>query len=268
MRIFKTVGTLVISLILVFTLSGCKKELNDQYETIKERGYFIVGFDQTFAPMGFRDTDGEYKGFDIDLAKKVALEMGLEVKFQPIDWSMKENELNQGNIDLIWNGYTITDERKEKVLFSDPYLENRQVIVVLATSDIQTKENLQAKKVGTQLASSSYDAIMKETNLVNLLENEKPYTYKTNDLAFNDLDTSRIDALVVDEILARYIISQKNAADYRILEDNFGTEEYGIGFRKSDVTFQKALNDTFNQLKENNELTSISIYWFGENIIK
>ncbi len=265
--LIKTVFTFSLILIVFTSLSGCKKELSDQYNTITKKGYFVVGFDQTFAPMGYLDTDGTYKGFDIDLAKAVASQMGLDVKFQPIDWSMKENELNKGNIDVIWNGYTITDKRKQKVSFSDPYLENRQVIVVLSSSNITTKSDLQGAKVGVQTASSSYDALMTDTDLVNNFYGGQPYVYKTNDLAFNDLESKRIEAIVVDEILARYIIAQKHTSDFRILDDNFGTEEYGIGFRKNDVQFEEALNNAFNIIKENNQAAEISVKWFGENII-
>ena len=137
-------SSIVLALILMlalFSLGGCgnsdvagennnenevAEQTSDAYDQIVERGYIIMGLDDTFAPMGFRDEKNEIVGFDVDLAKEVFARLDLEVKFQPIDWTMKETELNSGNIDLIWNGYTITEERKQKVSFTKPYLKNRQ----------------------------------------------------------------------------------------------------------------------------------------------
>ena len=97
-----------------------------------DKDELVIGLDDTFVPMGFKDESGELVGFDIELAKAVGEKLNKKVKFQAIDWSMKETELNGGNIDLIWNGYSINDERKQKVEFSKPYLNNTQIIVTLA----------------------------------------------------------------------------------------------------------------------------------------
>ena len=128
----KRLVTIILTAVAVFTLlMGCSKSAGkDQDNTI------VIGIDDKFAPMGFRDENNEIVGFDIDYAKAAAEKMGLKVKFQPIDWKTKEAELNSGRIDFIWNGYTITDERKEKVLFTKPYLKNAQVVVTLADSDL------------------------------------------------------------------------------------------------------------------------------------
>jgi polar amino acid transport system substrate-binding protein len=139
--VMKTIKLSALLILIVLLAAGCAKEEPKAEE-------LIMGLDDTFAPMGFRDEKGELVGFDVDLANEVAERIGMTIKFQPIDWSMKENELNAGNIDLIWNGYTITPERQEKVAFTKPYLENSQVIVVLADSDIKTKADLAGKKKG------------------------------------------------------------------------------------------------------------------------
>ena len=119
----------------------------------------VIGIDDKFAPLGFRDESNEIVGFDIDYAKAAAEKMGVTVKFQPIDWKTKETELSSGRIDLIWNGYTITDERKEKVLFTKPYLRNAQVVATLANSDITKLDDLDGKVVGLQALSSASDAL-------------------------------------------------------------------------------------------------------------
>jgi polar amino acid transport system substrate-binding protein len=259
----------LLSIIFTFTLvlAGCEKDNTDQYDKIVDRGYIIVGLDDTFAPMGFRDENDKIVGFDVDLAKAVFNQMGLEVKFQRIDWAMKETELNNKKIDLIWNGYTITEDRKEKVTFSDPYLANRQVIVVKADSNIQTKADLANKKVTVQAASSSYDALMGEPAVVDTIYNKAPFELETNNLAFIDLDNGRTDALVVDEILARYYITLNGASNYKVLTEDFGSEQYGVGFRKTDVQLVAKFNEAFNQLKTNGTTTEISEDWFSEDII-
>lgn len=226
---------------------------------------YIIGLDDTFAPMSFRDTDGQIVGFDVDLAEAIGEDIGVSFEFQAIDWTMKETELNTGNIDLIWNGYTITDERKEKVAFSDSYLENKQIIVTLADSDIQTKADLAGKTVSTQQASASQDAIeADESGIIAEFEGGQPVLYATFTDVFNDLDSGRSDAIVVDEVLGRYIMKQKGADNYKVLDDNFGEEEYGVGMRKEDTRLQDAINQGLADLQENGQYQEIYQTWFAE----
>ena len=191
--------------------------------------------DDAFAPMGFKDENGEITGFDVDLAKALATKLDKEVEFQPIDWTMKETELNSGNIDLIWNGYTINDDRKKKVDFSVPYLKNQQVIVTLGNSDIKTKNDLNGKKVGAQNESSAISAMEKEADLYSSFNGGSAITFEDNNQALMDLEAGRIDAVVADEILVRYYISLKGEDKFNILDENFGEEEYGVGIRKGDT---------------------------------
>ncbi|MCU4759826.1 MULTISPECIES: transporter substrate-binding domain-containing protein [unclassified Bacillus (in: firmicutes)] len=134
-------------------IAGCSKPKE------KEDNTLVIGIDDKFAPMGFRDENNEIVGFDIDYAKAAVEKMGTKVKFQPIDWKIIESELSSGRIDLIWNGYTITDERKNKVLFTKPYLKNAQVFVTLADSPLTKLSNLEGKAVGLQSLSSAADAL-------------------------------------------------------------------------------------------------------------
>lgn len=270
----KVLKLLIVSMLITamsLGFMGCEKAVDSNSEGTnedKQKTDFIVGFDDTFVPMGYRNEKGEVVGFDVDLAKEVGKRIGLEVKFQPIEWSMKETELNSGNIDVIWNGYTITEERKEKVTFAKPYLENRQVIITLAGSDIKTKADLAGKKVAAQNGSSSVDAISKETDILKSLKNGALILFDTNNEALMDLEAGRSDAVVADEILARYYMKQRGAEKYNVLEEDFGQEEYGIGFRKTDTELIKKVDEALDAMREDGACADISKKWFGENIVK
>lgn len=138
---------MILAVVLSSILSGCgsKDKAVDAWSKIEERGSIIVGLDDTFVPMGFKDNSGNLTGFDVELAKEAGQRMGLKVEFQPVDWNLKEQELDSGNIDLIWNGYSISEERLKKVSFTEPYLDNRQVIVVSSSSDVNEKEDLKGR---------------------------------------------------------------------------------------------------------------------------
>jgi polar amino acid transport system substrate-binding protein len=181
---------------------------------------------------------------------------------------MKETELNSGNIDVIWNGYTITDERKEKVAFTKPYLENRQVILTLANSNIKSKNDLVNKTVAAQNGSSSVDAMNKEPVVVSSLKNGEIIVLDTNNEAFMDLESGRVDAVVADEILARYYMNQRGIDKYKVLSDDFGKEEYGIGIRKGDKQLLDSIEKALNDMRKDGAAAEISVKWFGENIVK
>ncbi|SDJ00525.1 amino acid ABC transporter substrate-binding protein [Proteiniclasticum ruminis] len=258
----KLIPILLGLLLLAGCAGGAKDE--DTFDALMEKGEIIVGLDDTFVPMGFRNPQGELVGFDVDLAREIFTRIGLTPKFQPIDWSLKESELNSGNIDVIFNGYTITDARKEKVNFSTPYMENTQIIITLASSDINTKEDLKGKAVSVQKESSAYDAVSKETDIYEYLKNGELITFDSNLDLFLDLEAGRSDAIVLDEVFARYVLLSKNIEDYRILEDNFGEEEYGIGFRKSDKTLLEKTNETLAELIEDGTFDEIKKVYIND----
>ncbi|NLN04997.1 MAG: transporter substrate-binding domain-containing protein [Clostridiaceae bacterium] len=180
-------------------------EGDDSLEKILEKGKLIVGLDDSFPPMGFRDEKNNIVGYDIDLAKEVAKRMGVELVLQPIDWDSKELELQSGKIDCIWNGMTITEERVEAMYFVKPYIANRQIVIVGENSDIKTKADLTGKKIGLQKGSSALNAVKADdvySKIGQIIE------YQNNVDAFNDLKVGRIDALVVDEVAGRYMIEK------------------------------------------------------------
>ncbi len=264
MKKFKAMKLLVLLLTVLTMASGCadSKTASPGKESAEKTSY-TMGLDDTFAPMGFRDEKGNLAGFDIDLANEAAKRMGITINFQPIDWTMKETELNAGNIDFIWNGYTITDSRKEKVNFSQTYLENSQIIVVLAGSDVKTKAELAGKSVAVQAESSALDAVNTDPDFVSSLK--ELVEFSTNNEAFMDVEAGRSEALVVDEVLARYYMKQKGQEKYRVLEENFGDEEYAVGVRKSDTELLKKLNDAFDQMRSDGTYEKIYAKWFSEN---
>jgi polar amino acid transport system substrate-binding protein len=263
-KIFKGALALGIVTVTAFSAVGCAGKTKD----VMAKDKLVLGFDDTFVPMGFKDDKGEVTGFDIDLAKEVSKRIGKEITFQPIDWSMKESELNSGKIDFIWNGYTITKEREEKVSFTKPYLDNRQVVITLADSKVNSKADLKGAKVGAQNQSSAVDAINKEAELLKSFKDGKVYTFETNNDALMDLEAKRIDAVVADEILARYYISKKGKEKYKVLKDDFGSETYGVGIRKSDKALLDKVNNAFDDMKKDGTAKKISEKWFGENIFK
>lgn len=260
--------TLMICMISIFALA-CSSETNGEgedlsLEKIKEKGVFVVGLDDTFAPMGFRDNDGELMGFDIDFAEEVIERLGVEVEFKPVDWDSKELSLESGDIDAIWNGFSISPERQKKVLFSTPYLANDQIIVVASNSTIENKADLEGKIIGLQMGSTSYNALNGEPEVVETLADINQYD--TNDNALLDLSADRVDAVVVDEVLGRYYISKK-PDDYKVLEENFGSEEYGIGLRLEDQLLKDEIDRIIEEMKEDGTMTAISEKWFGEDIV-
>ncbi|OOM74369.1 amino acid ABC transporter substrate-binding protein [Clostridium sp. BL-8] len=268
MKINKLIKKLTIVAVIAALgvgLIGCNKSSGGKSALDKDE--LVIGLDDTFVPMGFKDESGKIVGFDVDLANAVAKKLNKTVKFQPIDWSMKETELNNGNIDLIWNGYSITDERKEKVDFSKPYLKNTQVIVTLADSNINSKSDLAGKKVGAQTGSTAVDAVEADGDIEKSFDGGKLITFEDNNAALMDLEAKRLDAIVVDEILARYYMKARGEEKYKILTDNFGDEEYGVGIKKGDTKFLDAFNKAFDEVKADGTAADISKKWFGQDIV-
>ncbi len=237
----------------------------EQGDTALSYDKIVVGLDDTFAPLGFRDEEGNLQGVDVELMEAASEIIGIPFELQPIDWSMKETELANKNIDLIWNGYTITEERKEKVAFSQPYLNNRQVVVTMADSDINTLADLAGKTVAAQAESSAVDAINSKPEIAETFADLGEF--ETNDQCLIDLEAGRTDAVVADEVIIRYYVSKKGAENYKILEEDFGTEQYAIGVRQEDTALLEAVNAALDTLKENGTTKTISEKWFGSDII-
>lgn len=225
----------------------------------------VIGLDDNFPPMGFRDDKNQLVGFDIDMAREAAKRMGVEVEFKPIDWSAKEAELSGKRVDALWNGLTITEERKQNIAFTAPYMENHQIVVVAASSPIKTKADLAGKIVGAQEGSSAVDAVKKDEAVFKSFKEFK--TFGDNVTALMDLSTGRLEAVVVDEVVGRYYVAKK-PRDYAVLDEHFGTEEYGVGVRKDDTALQGRLDKALADMKQDGAAATIATQWFGKNIIK
>ncbi|WP_018757256.1 amino acid ABC transporter substrate-binding protein [Paenibacillus terrigena] len=248
--------TAIIGLVFVALfalLTGCSGST--------DKDTIVIGIDDKFAPLGFRDDSNELVGFDIDYATAAVEKMGKKVKFQPIDWQTKESELSSGRIDLIWNGYTITDERKEKVLFTKPYLKNAQVVVTLANSPITKLADLNGKVVGLQTLSSASDALAASP----IHESVKTVTeFADNVLALSDLKSGRIDAVVIDEVVIKYYMA-KEKDSFKLLDESLAPEEYGVGVKKGNEDLLNQLQKALDALNQDGTAAKISNKWFGED---
>lgn len=240
-------------------LAGC----SSNESTADHQGKIIIGLDDNFPPMGFHNKSGELVGFDIDLAKATAKKLGREVEFKPIEWSAKEAELTSGRVDALWNGLSVTPEREKNITFTQPYMKDEQIIVVLRNSPIKTKADLAGKVVGVQDGSTSLIALEKDKPVYDSIKEVKKYA--DNVTALMDEKDNRIDALVVDSVVGRYYIKSMPEV-YRILDQNFGVEYYAVGLKKGNVELQKELNKAFDELRKDGTMAEISKKWFGDNI--
>ena len=225
-------------------------------------GTLIVGFDQDFPPMGFVGDNGEYTGFDLDLAKEAASRLGLEYKAQPVAWDSKDMELESGNIDCIWNGFTITG-REDDYTWTTPYMANKQVFVVANDSDIKSQADLAGKVVEVQADSSAEAALKENQDLANTFG--QLLTTPDYNTAFMDLEQGAVDAVAMDVIVAGYQIKQRNA-DFKILDDSLSEEEYGVGFKKGNTELRDKVQGALEEMAADGTLAKIADEWFGEDV--
>lgn len=259
-------ATIIMTVIIAISISCSKKDSTEDnsIQKVKDSGKLILGLDDTFAPMGFRDDSEEIVGFDIDLAKEVASRMGVKLEIKPIDWSSSILSLNKGDIDVLWNGLTINETRKEQINFSKPYLNNRLVIVKPKNrNDINSKNDLAGKILGVQVGSNDEalqsDPISKEAKEIR--------KYDVNVNAFLDLRAKRIDAVIIDEVAAQYYISQEKV-DFVVVENSPLTEEfYGVGFRKTDSKLLAEVDRILDEMKADGKASEISQKWFAKDIV-
>lgn len=235
---------------------------SSEAEAAEEGGTLIVGFDQDFPPMGFMGADGEFTGFDLELAQEVAARLGLEYKPQPIAWDAKDMELEAGNIDCIWNGFTMTG-READYTWTEPYMENSQVFVVAKDSGIASKEDLAGKVVECQIDSSAEAALSQEPELTATFADL--LTTADYNSAFMDLEQGAVDAIAMDVIVAGYQIQQRNA-DFVILEDTLSAEEYAVGFKKGNEALRDKVQAALEEMAADGTLKEVSEKWFGEDI--
>lgn len=229
----------------------------------KEAGdTFTVGFDQDFPPMGFVGDDGEFTGFDLELAQAVCDKLELEFVPEPIAWDSKDALLNSGSIDCIWNGFTING-REDDYTWSDPYLDNKQVFVVRGDSGIESEADLAGKIVDVQTDSSAQKALEDNEELTATFSNLQIVPdYNTG---FMELESGAVDAVAMDIVVASYQIDSRDA-DFKILDYEIASEEYGVGFAKGNEALRDQIQQALNELAEEGKVAEISTKWFGEDI--
>ena len=262
----------VLALFFSFFLTACTQKVSDpkqdNWSKYQKQGSITIGFDNTFVPMGFEEKNGQYAGFDIDLAQAVSEKLGIQVNFQPIDWDMKETELQNGTIDAIWNGYSATDERREKVAFTIPYMENQQVLVSKKSQNIQSIKDMNNKVLGAQAGSSGYLDFEAQPDLLkNLVKDQKANQYQSFNETLIDLKNDRIDALLIDRVYANYYLQSEGILnDYNVFSAGFESESFAVGVRPADKTLLATLNQAFVELYKEGKFQEISQKWFGEDV--
>lgn len=257
----------------VFAFAGCGKSSSDTKTTTSstknDDNTLIVGFDPEFPPYGYRKSDGSYTGFDLELAKEVCSRRGWKFVAQPIDWDSKDMELKSGTIDCIWNGFTING-REDEYTWSDPYVNNTQVVVVKSDSGITKLSDLAGKTVAVQTDSSAQSCLedsQKELAATfGSLDVEKDYN-----TCFMNLQSGAVDAIAMDEGVADYQITTRNDATYVKLDETLSAEKYGIGFKKGNTTLRDEVQETLDEMMADGTFQKIakkySDYGLDKNII-
>lgn len=256
--------SLLLAVMMMMGLVPALAQEGDQsVQYILDKGTLILGFDPSFPPMGFIDENGDYVGFDLDVAKEVCTRLGIELVLQPIDWAAKELELNSKNIDCIWNGMTATEERAQSMALSAAYLENAQVLCVKKDAEYQTLKDLAGKTVAVQAGSSGADALNAAADFKASLKSVSEF--QDYALALMDLDNGSCDAVAIDVIVANYYIAKKGA-DYRVLDEALMPEQYAVGFRKDDTALRDKVDALLLEMVQDGSLAAISTDWFAQDI--
>ena len=262
-------ATLLLALAMLATtvLAGCgskedksadnKKEDKKEAKVENDDETLIVGFDASFPPYGYKDDDGEYVGFDLELAQEVCDRNDWKLVKQPIDWDAKDMEIDSGTIDCIWNGFTMNG-REDEYTWSEPYIDNKQVIVVATDSGINSFDDLSGKLVETQADSSALAALQGDQkelagtfgSLTEIAE------YNT---AFMDLESGACDAIAMDIGVAYYQInSRKNPDDYKVLDEEISSEQYAVGFKLGNEELRDKVQATLDEMAGDGTVAKIA----------
>ena len=245
--------------------SAAESKLTDETTTAATDAdtTFTVGFDRDFPPMGFVGDDGEFTGFDLDLAAEVAKRLGKEIKYQPIAWDAKDMELTSGNIDCIWNGFS-TKNREDKYTWTKPYMKNDQVFVVRSYSDINSFEDLAGKIVEVQMDSSAEAVLKENTKLSGTFG--KLQTVADFNTGFMDLEMGGVDALAMNSVVANYQITKRDTEGFKVLDKPLSSEEYAVGFKLGNTILRDEVQKALEEMKADGTLKSISEKWFGKDV--
>lgn len=261
----KKLLAMLLAAMLVLAVAVPAMAEDDSLKKIEEKGTFILGLDDSFPPMGYRDENNEIVGFDIDLAKEVCARLGVELVLQPISWDAKEMELASGNIDCIWNGMSDTPERQEAMSLSIDYLNNKMVFLVKDPA-FKSREDLVGKKVGVQAGSYAEELLEKDAQFADFYKSlGEVLSYQDYLTAIMDLQNGNIDGILIDLVVANYQLKQIGDASLFTI-DNLADDFYAVGFRKEDVALRDKVNETLKAMAKDGKVAEIAAKWFEEDI--
>lgn len=264
----KWLGNTLILILLVLVVAGAwykGTHRTDTWNKVHQQKTVTIGIDDTFVPMGFRDKKGKLIGYDVEMAKAAFEKMGLKPKFQVIDWSMKETELNTGHIDAIWNGYTMTPERAKHAAFTKPYHKDNQVLLTKANSGINTPQDMHGKQLGVQSGSVGFDDFNQNPKVLKQYLGTKPVQYDTFDKAINDVKVGRINAVLIDGDYAKYYLAHNHSNEpMKLVKTNFPPDYDAVGLRKQDKTLREKLNKAIENLHRDGTEARLSKKYFGD----
>ncbi|MGO5051284.1 amino acid ABC transporter substrate-binding protein [Lachnospiraceae bacterium LCP25S3_G4] len=268
----KRIAIIMIVALTITTLLGACRKKDESTEgkknaskqtsgedTSADRDTLIVGFDAEYPPYGYMDEQGEYVGFDLECAQLVCDALGWTLEKKPLNWDSKDMELESGTIDCIWNGFSITPDRKDAYTWSSPYVDNTQVMVVPADAGIKNLDDLAGKNVVVQAASAALEALNGEDcaklkeSFASLTENPD---YNT---AFMNMESGAADAVAIDIGVANYQLEQREKGKYIILEEPFYTEQYGIGFRVGDQALRDKIEEELIKLVDSGKYEELAV---------
>jgi len=234
---------------------------DNSLKKVQDAGKLVLGLDATFKPMGYTDENDKIVGFDIDLAEEVCKRMGVKLETYNVNWDTKEQDLNAGTIDCIWNGLSVSDERKKQMLMSEPYMNNSMVFMVNKDSGVKSKDDLKGKKIAVQNGSTAQE-ILKDSDI----GKESTMTeLATNVEAIQQLDLKMVDAVFLDSVVANYEITS-TGKDYEVLADGLSEEQYAVGFKLGANELCKKVEDTLKEMKKDGKIEEISKKWFGSDV--
>ena len=257
-------GVVAAALLALTGCGGAEKDAaadDGSLQRVIDAGQLVLGLDASFPPMGFTDEAGEIVGFDIDVAQEVCDRLGVTLVKCPIDWDTKEDDLNSGVIDCIWNGMSVTPSRAEAMSLSEPYMKNELIFVVSGDSDAKSLRDLKGRTVGVQSGSTAQDVLAAS----NLGKDVSILALGDNLELLEQLKSRTVDAVLLDSVVAYYFIFTSDAR-YVVLPDSLGEEEYALGFRKADQTLRDKVQELLGDMKADGTLGNISQKWFESDI--
>ena len=247
-------------------LAGCSPEdtsLHAKADAPVVLHKIVVGLDENFPPMGFRNEKNELAGFDVDMAQEAGKRLGVPIEFKPIDWINKETELSQKRVDVLWSGLVITEERKKTMAFTAPYLQNHQVVVVAAGSAIRHRADLAGKVVGAQERSSAVQVLRQEPALFASFQAFRVFGDNLTPLEL--LTQGRLQAVFMDEVVGRNYVLRK-PDQYAVLDTVFGSEHYAVAMRPEDSILREKLDKALADMQKDGTIKQIAQRWFGKHL--